>query len=109
MADRAYPTGGAEPQHVAEEAAVAYQSAARSTVAGGGRASRLQWIKGVAQSGPTPLPAVRPTRTPQEVEATLAGIRELLARRVPAGVSLAEELAAERRAEHEREYSGLYG
>ncbi len=109
MADRAYPTGGAEPQHVAEEAAVAYQSAAKSTVAGRGRASQLQWIKGVAQSGPTPLPVMRPTRTPREVEATLAGIRELVARRVPAGVSLADELVAERRAEHHREHSGLYG
>ncbi len=109
MAHRAYPTGGAEPQRVAEDAAVAYGPASTSAVAGRDRASRLQWLKGVAQSGPTPLPVVRPTRTPQELEATLAGIRELVARRVPAGVSLAGELVAERRAEHRREYSDLHG
>lgn len=108
MADSPCSSEAIDMQGVAEAAAVAYEPATEQEAAERDRLARLQWIKGIAQSGPVQERTPRRKRTPVEIEATLKEIRELLAQKVPPGVSLVDELIADRRAEHRRECPEFY-
>jgi hypothetical protein len=109
MADLPFSSEGTDMQGVAEAAAVAYEPISEQEVVERDRLARLRWIKDIAQSGPVHERKPSGRRTPEEIEATLKEIRELLAQKVPPGVSLVDELIADRRAEHRREYPELHG
>lgn len=108
MTDSECFSEGERTQRVAEAAARAYEPITDEEAAQRERLARLQRIKSVAQSGPVHERKPPRRRTREEIRATLNENRELLAQRVPPGVSLVDDLIADRRAEHRREYPELY-
>ena len=108
MVDSAFSSEATDMQGVAEAAAVAYEPATEVGAAERDRQAGLQWITSLKQSGPAYERLPRHRRTPEEIDRAIRELQELADRYVPPGVSLVDELIADRRAEHRREHPELY-